>query len=84
MVEGEILRFHYFGLERFFARALGEWTTVTVPYSRIEQVTFRSRWWLRIMLFTLVLLLAGGGVVAFALVDGVSLRFCYPPRSCFP
>lgn len=43
VVEGELLRFHYFGIELFFRRALSEWTTVTVPYSRIE-ARRPSRW----------------------------------------
>ncbi len=43
VVEGELLRFHYFGIEMFFRRALSEWTTVTVPYSRIE-VKRPSHW----------------------------------------
>lgn len=43
VVEGELLRFYYFGVEMFFRRALSEWTTVTVPYSRIE-VRRRSHW----------------------------------------
>lgn len=43
--EGELLRFRLFGVEWLFRRALSEWTTVTVPYSRILKVR-RTRAWL--------------------------------------
>jgi hypothetical protein len=43
VVEGEIFRFHYLGLERFFARVFSEWTTVTVPYSRITAARCRRK-----------------------------------------
>jgi hypothetical protein len=42
VMEGELLRFRLFGIEWLFRRALSEWTTVTVPYSRI--VTIRRTW----------------------------------------
>jgi hypothetical protein len=45
VLEGELLRFRLFGVEWLFRRALSEWTTVTVPYSRIVAVR-RSRAWL--------------------------------------
>jgi hypothetical protein len=50
VVEGEILRFHYLGIERLIARALSEWTMVTVPYSRIRSVWYRSNRWLRLVI----------------------------------
>jgi hypothetical protein len=50
VVEGELLRFHFLGLERFFARALSEWTTVTVPYGRIVRVKYRSKIVVRVLL----------------------------------
>jgi len=48
VVEGEVLRFHYLGIERLIGRALSEWTMVTVPYSRIASVRYRSHLGLRI------------------------------------
>jgi hypothetical protein len=58
VVEGEILRFHYLGLERLFARALSEWTMVTIPYSRIESVQYRKRVALRIAIVVIAAALA--------------------------
>ena len=56
VLEGELLRFRLvFGIEWLFRQALSEWTTVTVPYSRI--VTVRRTWaWL--VRFLLVLAIA--------------------------
>jgi hypothetical protein len=48
VVEGEIFRFHYLGLERLFGRALSEWTMVTIPYSRIASAQYRKHLGLRI------------------------------------
>jgi hypothetical protein len=48
VVEGEIFRFHYLGLERLFARALSEWTMVTIPYSRIASAKYRRHLALRV------------------------------------
>jgi hypothetical protein len=57
VAEGELVRFHYLGLETLFERALCEWTVLTVPYSRIEQVRFTRREALRAL--SVMLLLAG-------------------------
>ena len=58
VVEGEILRFHYLGIERLIARALSEWTMVTVPYSRIASVRYRSQITLRIAIVAITAALA--------------------------
>jgi hypothetical protein len=58
VVEGELLRFYYFGLERLFARVLSEWTSVTVPYSRIESVRYRTYLWLRLFILLPIFALA--------------------------
>ena len=45
VVEGDLLRFRFLlGIEWLFRQALSEWTSVTVPYARIERVR-RSRLW---------------------------------------
>ena len=50
MLEGEFLRFKLFmGIEWLFRRALSEWTTVTVPYSRIERVRVTRAWFARLL-----------------------------------
>ncbi len=64
VIEGNLLRFFYLGIERFFGGVFGEWTTVTVPYSRITSVRYRSRVVVRVVLLVpvvvLVLLMAVG------------------------
>jgi hypothetical protein len=76
VLEGELLRFRLiFGIEWLFRRALSEWTTITVPYSRIMRVR-RSRTWLTsiILILAICVVLAGpalfilGDVGVFALV----------------
>jgi hypothetical protein len=55
VVEGELLCFSFIlGLEWLFRRALSQWTTLTIPYSRIERVHVTSLWPLRLgtLLFT--------------------------------
>lgn len=59
VVEGDLLRFHYLGFERLFAGAVCEWTTVTVPYSRITRVKYRSRLLLRLAILLPILGMAG-------------------------
>jgi hypothetical protein len=50
VVEGELLCFTFIiGLEWLFRRALSQWTTVTVPYSRIESVRLTRIWPLRVL-----------------------------------
>ena len=58
VVEGDLMRFHYLGLERLFAGVISEWTTVTVPYSRITRVRFRRNLLVRLALLVPVLGLA--------------------------
>lgn len=43
VVEGGLLKVGLLGLERLFRAALSEWTTVTVPYARIEKARL-IRW----------------------------------------
>jgi hypothetical protein len=57
VLEGELVQFHFFGLERFFARAVSEYSTVTVPYSRLSKVKYNRRWLIR----GLIYLIAGFG-----------------------
>jgi hypothetical protein len=64
VIEGNLLRFGLFGIEWLFRRALSEWTTVTVPYSRIIAVR-RSRAWLVRVLMALVAVL-GWALIAFS------------------
>lgn len=59
VMEGELVRFGYIGLERLIARALSEWSTITVPYGRIVRFRFLRRRILRSLIvlgFLLVLL----------------------------
>jgi hypothetical protein len=70
VVEGEILRFHYLGLERLIGRALSEWTMVTMPYSRIESVQYRKRIGLRIAI-----------VVIAAALSVLAMRLPWTPRA---
>lgn len=54
VVEGELLCFTFIvGLEWLFRRALSQWTTVTVPYSRIESVRVTRLWPLRMLTLSL-------------------------------
>jgi hypothetical protein len=67
VVEGELVRFHFLGLERFFERALSEWTVLTVPYSRIERVKGFNRGVLRAVSVSLLLAgWVGGGALAYS------------------
>jgi hypothetical protein len=69
IVEGEILRFHYLGLERLFGRALSEWTMVTVPYSRIASVRYRKLIGLRVAI-----------VLAATMLAILAMRLPWTPR----
>jgi hypothetical protein len=64
VVEGELLRFSFIGLEWLFRRALSEWTTVTVPYSRLLAVRRAPTGAIRLLLF---LALAATWATAIAL-----------------
>ncbi|HEY2787503.1 MAG TPA: hypothetical protein VGJ05_21280 [Fimbriiglobus sp.] len=59
VLEGELIRFHYLGLERLFARALAEWTTITIPYSRLIRVKYKSRRFLRLFVVLSFVLIIG-------------------------
>lgn len=43
IVEGNLQRFSMPVIDRFFRRALSEWTTITIPYSRILKYRYTSR-----------------------------------------
>jgi hypothetical protein len=62
VVEGYQQRFTMPVIDAFFRRALSEWTTVTIPYSRILEYRFRSRrvirWVLTIAVWLPALLMA--------------------------
>src|SRR4051812_9631405 len=47
VIEGEILRFSFPVLDMLFQRALCEWTTITIPYTRIKEFRFSRRWLFR-------------------------------------
>jgi hypothetical protein len=64
VVEGEVFRFHYLGLERFFYRVFTEWTTVTMPYSRITAVRCRRK------LVLPLLVLSSFALVALIVIAG--------------
>jgi hypothetical protein len=49
VVEGYQMRFFFPVLDLFFRQPLSEWTTVTVPYSRILRFRYASRLLLRIL-----------------------------------
>jgi hypothetical protein len=55
VVEGNRLKLHYFGLERFMGAAMSEWTTITVPYSRIVAAKLQRFLVVRLVLGALVL-----------------------------
>jgi hypothetical protein len=69
VAEGEILRFYYFNLELLFRRAVSEWTTITVPYSRIVSVRYYRRLVLRAV--SVVVLLAALAESAWLMSWGV-------------
>jgi hypothetical protein len=54
VVEGNILKLHMLGLERFLIASMSEWTTITVPYSRIRRVELRRYMWLRLLFAALI------------------------------
>lgn len=68
VVEGDVLRFFYLGVERFFGGVFAEWTTITVPYSRIVSVRYRSNLWVVLVVLAPVLGLAG--LMAVGVVTG--------------
>lgn len=68
VIEGDLLRFHYLGFERLFAGAVSEWTTVTIPYSRITRVRYRRKLVLRLAILLPVLGLAG--LIATGILTG--------------
>jgi hypothetical protein len=47
VVEGYQQRFGFPVLDCLFRQALSEWTTVTIPYSRILDYAYRARFWWR-------------------------------------
>jgi hypothetical protein len=53
VVEGELQRFHFLGVESLYRKAISEWTGVTIPYSRILWAGQRSFRWVRWPLFGL-------------------------------
>ncbi len=71
VVEGNLLKVGLLGLERLFRAALAEWTTVTVPYSRVERA--RLVRWPTFRVFGATLLAVPPLVVPFDLANGVLL-----------
>jgi hypothetical protein len=52
VVEGYILKLTFlFGIETLFTRTLSEWTTITVPYSRIRRADYSGMWLVRFACF---------------------------------
>lgn len=68
VIEGDLLRFHYLGFERLFAGAVSEWTTVTMPYSRITRVRYKSNLFVRLLILVPALGLAG--LMAVGILNG--------------
>lgn len=80
VVEGELLRFGFVGLERLVPRALAEWTTVTIPYGRILRVKYQSRRVVRTLGTLLLVLVLGASAAAMltTLSAAESLVFFVP------
>lgn len=66
VVEGNVLKVGLLGIEMLFRRALAEWSSVTVPYSRITRVKYA-----RFPLFRLLALLYLIGWPTFSLLVAV-------------
>ncbi len=63
VVEGYRMRFYLPLIGSFFRQPLSEWTTVTIPYSRIRRVKHASLLLLRVLLVLLVALPVGASLV---------------------
>lgn len=90
VIEGNLLKVSLLGLERLFRRALAEWTSLTVPYSRIDRIRLVRLPTLRLIsliylilfpLFCLLVLLGKGGIggalTGFALGFFPGVLFAY-------
>jgi hypothetical protein len=69
VVEGGLLKVGLLGLERLFRAALTEWTTVTVPYARIDKARL-IRWPLLRLVGGFLLLVVVGLVGVGAIYGG--------------
>ena len=59
VVEGELVQFHLLSLERYFARAVSEWSMITIPYSRLTRVKYRSKWVMRAFVWVILAVIFG-------------------------
>jgi hypothetical protein len=64
VIEGEILRLSFPLFDWLFQRALCEWTTITVPYTRIDHFRYHRRWVLRGLLIAFLVGLVLFGIAA--------------------
>ncbi len=92
VIEGDLMRFHLPIVDWFVRRVFCEWTTLTVPYSRIVRHRYcryravKVLWWLLVAGVGALLLVFGGepwgvGLVVLVLcVLGLLLHFVFRPR----
>ena len=71
VIEGQRQTLSYVVIDFLFQQALSEWTTVTIPYSRIVRCRWSTRWIARGLFLTLVVLPAA---VALAITAPEMLR----------
>jgi predicted membrane protein len=65
VVEGNLLKVMFLGFERIFRQALAEWTSVTIPFSRIDRAKQINWPPLRAFALILAMLLGLGTVLVF-------------------
>jgi hypothetical protein len=66
VVEGNLLKVGLLGIEVLFRRALAEWSSVTIPYSRITRARYVRVPFLRAIAIVLLLLSFAGAALAMA------------------
>lgn len=79
-VEGNLLKVGLMGLEVLFRRALAEWSSVTIPYSRIEKARFGLSPLVRVALLVVAGLpwLVGAALLAVNVDTAVLTLICAP------
>lgn len=74
VVEGYLQRFFFPVLDRFFQQPLSEWTTVTIPYSRVLDCKYDPKTIVRSVLGGLFFLPAVLALALFALAGNVGIE----------
>jgi hypothetical protein len=69
VIEGYRMRFFFPLLDHFFRQPLSEWTTLTVPYSRILRFQYAPRILLRVLVTALLCLPIGLSLFELAFAD---------------